>query len=39
VKRLLSSENSQELKSSGLAAKSWVLSQKGAAEKITSYLP
>jgi len=39
VKRLLSSENSQELKSSGMAAKSWVLSQKGAAEKITSYLP
>ena len=39
VKRLLSSENSQERKSSGLAAKSWVLSQKGAAEKITSYLP
>jgi 3-deoxy-D-manno-octulosonic-acid transferase len=39
VKRLLSSENSQELKTSGLAAKSWVLSQKGAAEKITSYLP
>ena len=39
VKRLLSSENSQELKSSGKAAKSWVLSQKGAAEKITSYLP
>ena len=39
LKRLLSSENSQELKSSGLAAKSWVLSQKGAAEKITSYLP
>ena len=39
VKSLLSSENSQELKSSGLAAKSWVLSQKGAAEKITSYLP
>lgn len=37
--RLLSSENSQELKSSGVAAKSWVLSQKGAAEKITSYLP
>ena len=39
VKRLLSSENSQELKSSGLVAKSWVLSQKGATEKITSYLP
>ena len=39
VKRLLSSEKSQELKSSGKAAKSWVLSQKGAAEKITSYLP
>jgi 3-deoxy-D-manno-octulosonic-acid transferase len=39
VKRLLASENSQELKSSGVAAKSWVLSQKGAAEKITSYLP
>ena len=39
VKRLLSSENSQERNSSGLAAKSWVLSQKGAAEKITSYLP
>ena len=39
VRRLLSIENSQELKISGLAAKSWVVSQKGAAEKITSYLP
>ena len=39
VERLLSSENSQELKSSGMAAKSWVLSLKGAAEKITLYLP
>ena len=36
---LLSEENVQQLKSSGLAAKSYVTDQKGAAEKISSYFP
>ena len=39
VIRLLSIENSEELKNSGLAAMSWLQSQKGASEKITTYLP
>ncbi|PCJ80955.1 MAG: hypothetical protein COA49_06515 [Bacteroidetes bacterium] len=39
LEELLLKNNSAHLKDIGSSAKSWLIEQKGAAEKITSYLP
>ena len=39
IKDLLTTQNSSQIKNSGRSAKSWLLEQRGASEKITSYLP